>query len=220
MPVLAVLVKSLERSKTRLSPVLSRRERAALSLAMLEDVLSASLAQAGWEVRVLSPDPAALEVAAGRGATPVPEPGGGLLPAVRRAEADVPGGERSLAVLLADLPFITAPALSGALAEDSAVVAVPAQSDSGTNLLIRRPPTVIRAHFGRSSYHRHRRAAFRAGVTFKDVRARELQFDLDRPADLTRFLSSPSSGHTWSACLEMGLPGRLSVSSGSGDRER
>src|SRR5438552_11913671 len=71
--VLAVPVKSLERVKGRLAPLLTPLERAALTLAMLEDVLDAALAQETWEVWVVSPDEAALEIAARRGSRPFHE---------------------------------------------------------------------------------------------------------------------------------------------------
>ncbi|HEX9236549.1 MAG TPA: 2-phospho-L-lactate guanylyltransferase, partial [Actinomycetota bacterium] len=67
MQVIAVPVKALERAKTRLAPVLSPAERAALTTAMLEDVLDASLAVPGWETWVISPPGPVLNLAAKRG---------------------------------------------------------------------------------------------------------------------------------------------------------
>lgn len=211
MRILAVPVKPLERSKRRLTPVLTPAERAALTLVMLEDVLDAGLAQPGWDVWVVSGSEAALEIAARRGATPVPEEGASLLAAVRQAERQVRGRWSRLAVLLADVPLITSAALSRALAYEAAVVAVPADSDGGTNLLIRRPPSIIRPRFGRSSFAKHRAEAYRAGVTFEAARIPELGFDLDRPSDLAMVLTSAHRGRTGAACMEMGLPERLSV---------
>src|SRR6185503_12324715 len=52
--IIAVPVKELEASKSRLSSVLSQAERAVLSLAMFEDVLDACQAQTGWDVWVIS----------------------------------------------------------------------------------------------------------------------------------------------------------------------
>jgi 2-phospho-L-lactate guanylyltransferase len=213
MRVLAVPVKSLERTKTRLAPLLSPPERAALSLVMLEDVLDACLAQSGWEVWLISRAEAALEIGARRGARALPEQGRTLLEAIRQVEAGIPGRSSELAVLLADLPFLTAEALTEALSRGARgrVVAAPAGSDEGTNLLLRRPPAVIPAKFGRSSFARHRSAAYRAGVTFEEVRLPELTFDLDTPADLARVIESPPLGRTRAACLEMGLVERLRV---------
>lgn len=209
MQVVAVPVKSLEATKTRLSGVLSPMERAALTLAMLEDVLDASLAQVAWEVWVVSSDEVVLEVAARRGARPVSEVGNSLLEAVRQVEADVTGRSGVLAVLLGDLPLLTAGELAHALSHGGRVVASPAGSDGGTNLLVRRPASAIPARFGRASFAKHRWAARRAGIPFEPVVLPGLSFDLDRPDDLARVLAEGRPSHTHTACLEMGLPGRL-----------
>lgn len=212
MRVLAVPVKRLDRAKSRLAPLLTLAERATLTLAMLEDVLDAALAQDGWDTWVASSDEAVLEVAARRGSRPVPDEWSRperLLSAVRALEADVKGRTSTLAVLLADLPLITATALADALERDAPVVAAPAGSDGGTNLLVRRPASVIPARFGRDSFARHRWAARRARVGFDAVDRPELAFDLDRPDDVAALLAAKAPGRTWAACHELGLPDRL-----------
>lgn len=209
MQVVAVPVKSPELSKSRLAPLLSPAERAALTLAMLADVLEVALAVPGWQTWVVSSGPA-LRLAAGRGARPIPERGRSLIEAVRQAESLL-GGEDELAILLGDLPLITAAALGAALRAPGAVVAAPAASDGGTNLLLRRPPAVIPARFGVASFARHRWEAVRIGEAVQVVPGAALGFDLDRPEDLARFLDAPRPGRTLSACLEMGLPARLRV---------
>jgi 2-phospho-L-lactate/phosphoenolpyruvate guanylyltransferase len=211
MRVLAVPVKSLERAKSRVSSILSPAERAALSLIMFEDVLDACLSQGGWETWVISHDEAVLDIGIRRGARAIAEKGTSLRDAVRQAELEVTAASSQLGVVLADLPLITAEAVSEALARPAAVVAVPAASDGGTNLLLRRPPPVIPSWFGRSSFAKHRWAARRARVPFEDVRLPELAFDLDRPEDLARVLAEGGERRTRSACLEMGVPERLRV---------
>ena len=209
MRVLAVPVKSLERAKSRLAPMLSPAERAALTLAMLGDVLDAATAQDGWETWAVSGDEAVLEFAARSGAKPFPERAPTLLAALREVEAHVTGASSELAVLLADVPLVGARALAGALATDAAVVAAPAASDGGTNLLVRWPPAVIPARFGPNSFARHRWAARRARVTFQEVRDPGLAFDVDRPEDVAAVLASPVRGRTWSVCQDLGLADRL-----------
>jgi 2-phospho-L-lactate/phosphoenolpyruvate guanylyltransferase len=218
MRVIAVPVKSLERSKSRLAAVLGPSERAALTLAMLEDVLDAALAQYGWEVWMISSDEAVLEVAARRGARPIAEESRSLLRAVRQVERDLPGRSSRLALLLGDLPFVTAEALAEALRRSASVVAVPAHSDGGTNLLLRKPPSVIPPRFGRASFAKHRWAARRARVSFDDVDIPDLAFDLDRPSDLTVVLDAPRPGRTRQVCLEMDLSGRLGAAARQASR--
>jgi 2-phospho-L-lactate guanylyltransferase len=212
MRVLAVPVKSLERAKTRLAGVLSPAERAALTLAMLCDALDACRAQKDWETWVASPDPAVLEVSARMGATPFHEDTGTLVGALREVERRVAGPRAELAVLLADVPTVTPAVLADALMFDAAVVAAPASSDGGTNLLVRWPPDVIPVRFGPNSFARHRWAARRARVTFEEVRTPALAFDIDRPDDLAALIAAPSDGsatRTREACQEFDLEARL-----------
>jgi 2-phospho-L-lactate guanylyltransferase len=209
MRVLAVPVKALERAKTRLAPLLSPLERAALTLAMLEDVLDAALPQEGWDVWVFSPDEAVLEIAARRGARPYHEAAGSLLGAVRLVGAELPRRADELAVLLADLPWLTAAALGSALSIQAAVVAAPAASDGGTNLLVRRPPDVISARFGRESFGKHRWAARRARASFEQAGGPELANDLDRPQDVVTLLAAGAGSRTLTACHELDLAARL-----------
>lgn len=207
MQVVAVPVKRLDRSKSRLAGVLSPAERAALTLAMLADVLEACRGVPGWELWVVSPDPAALDAAARQGGRPILEERGSLLAAVRQVEAEAKWGE--LAVVLGDLPYLTSDDLRAALATGGAVVAAPAASDGGTNLLLRRPSTAIPARFGTASFQRHRWEARRRGLDFRLLRLPGLERDLDRPEDLARLIASAGPGHARSACLNMGLAERL-----------
>jgi 2-phospho-L-lactate guanylyltransferase len=210
MRVIAVPVKSLERAKGRLSGVMAPLERAALTLAMLEDVLDACMAQAGWQTWVVSPDEAVLEVSARRRARPLPEEDPGLLAALHQVEEEVAGAD-ALAVVLGDLPLLNAEALAGLLRTLGPVVAAPSDSDGGTNVLLRRPPLMIPARFGTDSFRKHREAADFRDLPFAVVRAPELAFDLDRPEDVPVLISSPGRSRTQAACLEMGLADRLSV---------
>ncbi|MFN2591148.1 MAG: 2-phospho-L-lactate guanylyltransferase [Actinomycetota bacterium] len=210
MRVLAVPVKSLSSAKTRLSRILSPTERASLTLALLEDVLDACRVQDGWATWVISRDERVLEVGTRWGARPVLERGRSLIAAVRQVEEDCAAGRvNALAVVLGDLPYLRPDDLTTALALEAPVVAAPAASDGGTNLLVRRPPTAIRARFGRASFDKHRWAARRAGVTLTEVRTPGLERDLDTPDDLAALMSSDRAGHARTACIEMGVASRL-----------
>lgn len=210
MRVIAVPVKSLGRAKGRLAGALAPMERAALTLAMLEDVLAACTAMPGWQTWVVSPDPSVLETAARRRARPFPEEDPGLVTAVRQVEEEA-GGADALAVVLADLPLITPESLARVLQTVGPVVAAPSASDAGTNVLLRRPPAVIPPCFGTDSFRRHRRAADAAGVPFAEVSLPDLAFDLDRPADVVRLLASPRRSRSRDVCLELGIADRLNV---------
>ncbi len=210
--MVAVPVKSLDRTKTRLAPVLTRSERAGLATAMLNDVLDACLPQREWEVWVISAQDEVLRLARERGARPIQETGTTLGQAVRQVEAQARDEDcAELAVVLADLPFATTDAVAEVLETSASVVAAPATSDGGTNALIRRPPSIIPARFGRSSFSKHRAEAYRRGVTFESIDSSRIGFDLDRPADLAAVLEAETDSTTRAACLRMGLADRLRV---------
>ncbi|MGA9162584.1 MAG: 2-phospho-L-lactate guanylyltransferase [Actinomycetota bacterium] len=210
MRVVAVPVKSLSRAKTRLSPALSGLERGALTLAMLEDVLDAALSVPGWETWVISPDEVALEVAAARGARPIPEAKPPLANAIRQVEAKAKDeGASALAVLPADVPLVTVDTLHEALRTLGAVVLARSADGSGTSLLLRRPPRAIPARFGPDSFRRHLGLAAERGLPVSVVERRELSFDVDRPDDILTLLADGRRGRTREVCLQMDLGARL-----------
>jgi 2-phospho-L-lactate/phosphoenolpyruvate guanylyltransferase len=210
MRVVAVPVKSLSRAKTRLSPALTGLERGALTLAMLEDVLDAALSVPGWETWVVSPDEVALEIAAGRGARPIPEAKPPLANAIRQVETKAKDdGASALAVLPADVPLVTVDTLHEALRTLGAVVLARSADGSGTSLLLRRPPRAIPARFGPDSFRRHVELAEARGLPVSIVERRELSFDVDRPDDILTLLADGRRGRTRDVCLQMDLGARL-----------
>lgn len=212
MRVVAIPVKALTKAKSRLAPELTPLERGALTLAMLEDVLDATLAVAGWDTWVVSPDEAVLEIAARRGASAIPEEKGPLSQAIRQAEVLAKEREAdALAVVPADLPLVTPDAITAALHTLGTVVIAPSADRAGTNLLLRRPPRAIQARFGPDSYNRHLAAATGKGLPVSTVERRELAFDLDHPGDILTLLASGRAGRTADVCRDMDLGQRLTM---------
>ena len=107
-----------------------------------------------------------------------------------RIEAD------ALAVLLPDTPLVTAGALTRALHTLGPVVLAPSIDEGGTNLIIRRPPDAIEAHFGTDSYRKHLEAAAMADLPTAVVGSPELAFDLDLPGDILTVLDARRQGRT------------------------
>ena len=210
MRIVAIPVKALSKAKSRLAPELTPLERGALTLAMFEDVLDATLPVAGWDTWVVSPDEAVLEIAARRGASAIPEERGPLAQAIRQVE--VLAKERdvdALAVLPADLPLLTAEALTAAIHTLGTVVLAPSADRTGTNLLLRRPPRAIQARFGPDSFNRHVALAAAKGLPASTVERRELSFDVDHPGDILTLIASGRSGRTADVCRDMDLGRRL-----------
>jgi len=209
---IALPVKSLSETKSRLDPVLSPLERGALTLAMLEDVLDVTLAMPGWASWVISPDEAVLEIALTRGAHAITEERPPLASAIRQVEEEADGvGVSHLAVLLPDTPLVTVPALTRALHTLGPVVLAPSLDESGTNLLVRRPPRAIEARFGTDSYRRHLELAAEADVPVSVVEIPEIAFDLDLPGDILRVLEAGPGGRTGEVCRQMDVAARIAT---------
>jgi 2-phospho-L-lactate guanylyltransferase len=208
--IVAIPVKSLARAKSRLSPALSTLERGALTLAMLEDVLDATQAVAGWETWVVSPDEVALEIAARREVRAVAEDRPPLSNAIRQVELLAKEHEAdALAIVPADLPLVTPDALQDALRTLGAVVLSRSADGQGTSFLLRRPPRAIPARFGPDSFRRHMDVATLRGLPVAVVERPELAFDLDRPGDILTLLSDGRRGRTREVCQQMDLAERL-----------
>lgn len=185
-------------------------ERGALTLAMLEDVLDASMQIPDWDTWVVSPDEAVLEVAVRRGARPVPEEKPPLATALRQVEADaIDRAADAAAVLLADTPFVTREALAEVLHTLGPVVLVPSARDGGTNLLLRRPPRAIRARFGPGSFAKHVDAARERDLPVSVADRPEIAFDVDAPDDILTVLRAGREGRTLQVCRAMDLGSRL-----------
>lgn len=211
MRVVAVPVKSLERSKSRLAGSLTPLERGALTLAMLEDVLDVAQAMVGWETWVISADEAVLEVAARRRVRTVVEQRSGLAAAVRQVEAlALAEHAQALAVLAADLPMLTPRTLAAALRTLGSVV-LGRSVRGGTGLLLRRPPRAIPARFGVDSFRRHLELARARGLPVSVVDRPDLAFDLDLPDDILTLLADGRRGRTREVCLGMDLGERLAA---------
>ena len=216
MRAIALPVKSLDESKGRLAPLLSPLERAALTLAMLEDVLDATLAMPGWDTWVISPDEAVLEISARRGAASIVEERPPLANAIHQVEVDAAEqGVDALAVLLPDTPLVTPVALTRALHTLGPVVLAPAADDAGTNFLLRRPPSAIASGFGPDSYRRHLEAAAEADLPAAVLGAPELAFDVDDPSDILALAEMPRPGRTAQVIEDLHLRQRATGATGS-----
>lgn len=212
MRAIVLPVKFLSETKSRLAPMLSPLERGALTLAMLEDVMDVTQQLSGWATWVISPDEAVLEIALGRSAHAIREEKPPLGNAIRQAEEEAVGREvDTLAVLLPDTPLLTTEALTRALHTLGPVVLAPSIDESGTNLLVRRPPTAIDARFGTDSYRKHLEAAALADLPTAIVGSQELGFDLDLPGDILTLLDAQRLGRTREVCLDMDLASRIAT---------
>src|SRR2546428_345592 len=200
MRALLLPVKDLNNAKKRLMGVLTPEERFGLAEAMLKDTFRAvrdvkraekifvvtnykpamSLAEeSGWEIlqeeqQISESDSvdAASRVCELRGVT-------GLL----RVPLDV--------------PLVQANDIDDLLAvecEEPALVIVPSRDGTGTNAMLRTPPTLFPSHFGNGSFAKHLAEAGRAGARIVVRRNSRLEMDVDDAADLRALLEHDVSG--------------------------
>jgi 2-phospho-L-lactate guanylyltransferase len=193
MSVWAVIpAKDLRLAKSRLAPVLSPGERAALAERLLRETIGAARAcpeLAG--VVVVSAAPELRRLAEREGALalsdPPPSERDPLNAALERAcrHAALMGATASL-ILPADLPLLRPAVIVEFLDEagDAAVAIAPDRAGSGTNTLLLRPPLVLAPAFGSDSFARHRAAAHARGLSVVTIRLPALSYDLDTPDDL------------------------------------
>jgi 2-phospho-L-lactate/phosphoenolpyruvate guanylyltransferase len=161
-------VKGFARGKTRLG--LSPAQRSDLTMAMLADCITASLATGYGPVLVVSPDPQVRRFAELRGASALHNPGG-LNDAVSAA-----CGPGRNAALLPDVPAVRADELAMAL--DSCESGfVPDAAGTGTTLLFGEH---LAPAFGPGSAHRHEQA----GCRRLDIPLCGLRVDVDTWDDL------------------------------------
>ncbi len=184
-----VALKSLDRVKTRLAPLLTPEERSGLARAMAADVLSTLVGHPAVEnVTLITDDPAAASLASECGASCWSERelgGSGLNELLALASARVASGQ--VVLLHADLPLLSGADIGAALALQSArggLLIAPDRHGLGTNLLAYRAGQAVDLHFGSDSCAKHVAAAETRGVEVTVLDRPGTALDVDEPSDL------------------------------------
>jgi 2-phospho-L-lactate guanylyltransferase len=194
-PMRAVLIpmKELASAKMRLAGVLDARQRAALAVAMLTDVVTACKETACFdEIAVISNDSEVYWHARELGARALAEPK--MLTGLNNS---LTFGQRYLArrvavdellILPADIPLARAGDIRAVIdalaAGDPPRMVLVRARDGGTNALALCPPESVAMHFGPQSADAHTAAAQAAGVAVAKLALDRLAFDVDSPEDL------------------------------------
>lgn len=201
MKIFAIVpVKKFENSKSRLSTFLSLQDRVQLSSIMLQETMAVLLASDRiQEVIVVSADHRARELANSAGAVFLQEEkDNGVNSAVRIADSYAASQNADASIVIPqDLPLLDIEEVSMACdmaeTENQCVVMVPSLRYDGTNLLLRKPPSVIQTFFDNNSYESHLAAAKSKGVPTKLYFSSRLMMDVDTPDD-TRLLANDDRG--------------------------
>jgi 2-phospho-L-lactate guanylyltransferase len=187
-------IKDLQNAKQRLAGALSPEERFGLAQAMLADTTRALCgAQRTQKIFVITNYEPAIEFAAKHGWEVLREE----RQISESASVDFASrlcAERGVTALLRlplDLPLIQPSDIDELLAIESsapAVVMVPSRDGTGTNAILRTPPTLFPSHFGPNSFAKHRSEAERASARIVVRRNERLEMDVDDEADLRALL--------------------------------
>ena len=185
-----VPIKPFDAAKSRLSAVLTKRQRTELALDLLQNTLSIL---ADWEslagTLVASADPLVWKAAGQYRVEVLREPDvPGLNESLSRAtlEIDRLGAEGAL-IIPGDLPFLDHPALQKIidLANCSPLVAIaPDKNRQGTNAMLVSPNGAIPYCYGPDSFHKHQEAARLAHIPTYTLDLASLAIDIDLPEDL------------------------------------
>lgn len=198
MKLILVPCKSLAFGKSRLAPLLDRNEREKLCQRLLLNTLrlAVEVVSDKANVKLVSPDPAAQEIAGRMSLESFtmdwPDLNSTLDGVRERVVRE--GYWREVLILPIDLPFATQAALRNVMADDADVTIVPDRKDEGTNVLMLRDEALAEFQFayGDASFIRHCETALSRGWKLSIKRIAELAFDIDDPADYREWSKSPA----------------------------
>jgi 2-phospho-L-lactate guanylyltransferase len=194
MRALLLPIKDLRNAKQRLAGVLTSEERFGLAQAMLAGTIRAVRGvKRADKIFVITNYEPALEAAAKFGWEIMREE----QQISESASVDYAsrlcagGGVTALLRLPLDLPLVRPGDIDDLLATECsapAAVMVPSRDGTGTNAILRTPPTLFPSHFGPDSFTKHRREAEQAGARIIVRRNDRLEMDVDDEADLRALL--------------------------------
>jgi 2-phospho-L-lactate guanylyltransferase len=218
-----VPVKERQRSKERLAPLLSREMRAALMLAMLEDVLAALAATPDLGgIVVVTVDSEASQLAKGYGArlleTGARDGHTGAVTAAARLLATE--GRSGMLTVPGDIPLITPAEIAELLAAHRpapSFTIAPSRDERGSNAILCSPPDAVPLRFGEDSFLPHLRAAEARGICVTVRQLPGIALDIDTPKDLAAFATQPPPTRTraWLAANDMlGIAERVTAPTG------
>ena len=200
MRALLLPVKDLKNAKKRLMSVLTPEERFGLAEAMLADTIRAVQGvRSAEKIFVVTNYGPVMDLAKKNGWQVLREErqiseSDSVDAASRICEER---GVRSLLRVPLDLPLVQPGDIDELLnveCASPALVIVPSRDGTGTNAMLRTPPTLFPSHFGNGSFAKHLAEAGRAGARIIVRRNSRLEMDVDDAADLRALLEHDVSG--------------------------
>jgi 2-phospho-L-lactate guanylyltransferase len=200
MRALLLPIKDLRHAKQRLAGFLSPEERFQLAQAMLADALRAVRnVRKADRVFVVTNYAPAMRAAEENGWELLLEDQQ-ISESVSVDAASRECERRGITAVLRiplDVPLVQARDIDDLLAIECAapaVIIVPSRDGTGTNAILRTPPTLFRSHFGCGSFAKHCDEAQRAGAQVVMRKNTRLEMDVDDEADLRALAPYDLSG--------------------------
>lgn len=216
MRYLLIPVKDLSGAKQRLAALLTQAERTRLAWAMLEQTFAAAAqVQTVDRIAIVTLYPPAIALAEKYGLEVLHETeqiseSASVDFGAREAQAR---GAQAVLRLPIDLPLITTQDIETILRYDRpdepTVVIVPSAEGTGTNAILRRPPTLFPSRFGPDSLSHHLRAARQLGAHIEIVHLPRIALDIDTPEDLAALLATAPDSPLTALLTELRVPERL-----------
>jgi 2-phospho-L-lactate guanylyltransferase len=216
MRALLLPVKDLHNAKQRLVGILTPEERFTLAHAMLADTVHAMRGvRCADKIFVVTNYEPAMQAA--------DENGWQILSEDRQISESVSVDDASHRIaslgfsavlrIPLDLPLIQSRDIDELLAIECAspaIVIVPSRDGTGTNAILRTPPTLFPSHFGSGSFGKHCAEANSAHAQIHHRRNERLEMDVDDESDLRALLRHDLAGtHTGAFLNDSGIAQRL-----------
>jgi 2-phospho-L-lactate/phosphoenolpyruvate guanylyltransferase len=195
-------VKGLAESKKRLTSYLGESKKLLVE-ALLQDVLSSALQSDIYDkVLVISPDETVADLSNAKRVDFLRQTGFGLNRAIDQANRlAIRDRVSSLTTILGDIPMAAPQDFREIFKIGNGfgkVVMVPSLK-GGTNVMMARPPGVVRPNYGRWSYSKHLRQAQLNKVVTYSISNPRVSFDVDTVNDLTELKRRDPNLRTLSA---------------------
>lgn len=226
MKALLIPIKDPTNAKSRLSDLLSADERRRLAWAMFEDVTRAVVDARELDrvVLVSSFTPAIERARSLNWEVLIEESQASESASVDWASRIL--SERGFHIVMrlpADLPLVRASDIDELLSIELGLpgaLLVPSREGTGTNAIIRTPPTLFPSRFGPNSLALHKEEAARAGVECRVVNNERIALDIDEPSDVERLLECGRGSASIDLLMEIGIIERLASRKGNKDSQR
>jgi 2-phospho-L-lactate guanylyltransferase len=185
-------VKTLLKSKTRLSTILTPHERQTLLLKMLEDVCNAiQRSSIVHKIVIISSDLKVQSFSNKFRAVYLQEIKEGLNQALQQATNwCIQNNAKSILIIPTDIPLISPDDIKKIVnlsIEECSIVIAPSKN-GGTNILFQKPPDLIPPCYGPESFYKHIIKASDKGVAAKIYTSQNVELDIDTPKDLENLI--------------------------------